>query len=260
MAMAEMILHAEAQAPPAAPQRRWGWGIAFSVILHLLLVLALLFWHPATPPRQQEAPAPIPVEVVMEEPPPPPPAPQPAPRQREELDQATRYAENPKAGNADQISRALQEKDAAKTARRASEAVPFPGPAAARPEEEEAQAVIASTTSAQGSQIGGRLGALIRAQLTPCWSYYGQNWRGVADIGQLRLYVEAELDPNGALVRPPIVAGQGGVTVRNEVVVAAVAEGARKAIAECAPYRFPDEIYNEWRRLKLVFLLEPGRR
>ena len=75
------------------------------------------------------------------------------------------------------------------------------------------------------------------------------------DIEKLRVYVETELYRNGTLKAAPVVFAKDGVTIRNEVVADVVAQGARQAIAQCAPYRFPPEIYERWKDLKLVFLL-----
>lgn len=244
-----------AQLHPLYRGWRWRLGLVIaSILLHGMFGGAAFVvpgWLSLLKPPQEQ---PIPVEIVTVEPP-PEPEPEPQPRQRRFLDRATNYAERPKAENPDQVPSRPDEKDEGPDV--VAEFDPGIGARAAL-EKKKAEAIVASNTREDGDQVGGRLGALLRAQIGPCWAHYAQSWARVKDIEQLRVYIEAELYTDGTLKLEPEVFAKDGVTVRNEVVADVVANGARDAIRACAPYRFPPDIYKDWKALKLVFLLDRG--
>lgn len=242
------------------PRRAINTAIAASVVFHILFVGTATYIYALVQAQTPELDI-VEVELIEEQRPPPqqPPQQQPQPQaqpqqpQDEILDQATKYAENPKADTQEQVAEE-QEEQSTIIAEISPEAR-----AKAEVEKKKSEAIATSNTPGEGDQIGGRLGALIRYQLTPCWAEFQYSYAGVQDIEQLRVYVEAELYPNGTLKAEPVIFAKDGVTVRNEVVADVVARNASEAVAQCAPYSFPKEIYDRWAHLKLKFILNRWR-
>lgn len=230
-------------------------AIIGSIVFHILFAGGVAYLY--TLAGKQPPPLDIvEVELIEEQRPPQPQQPQPQPQQqpqKEVLDQATKYAERPKADTQQQVAEEKRDEPAV-----VAEISPAAN-AKAELEKKKSEAIATSNTPGEGDQIGGRLGALIRYQLTPCWAEFQYSYAGVQDIEQLNIYVEAELYRNGTLKAQPVIFAKDGVTVRNEVVADVVAQNAQAAIARCAPYKFPQEIYERWSHLKLRFILDRWR-
>jgi|GEM_PF-2119544 len=240
------------------PKRALNTAIASSIVFHFLFVGTATYLYTLVQAQPPELDI-VEVELIEEQRPQPQPQPQqqaqpqPQQQQREILDQATKYAENPKADTQEQVAEE-QEDQSTIVAEISPEAL-----AKAEVEKKKSEAIATSNTPAQGDEIGGRLGALIRYQLAPCWSEFQYSYAGVQDIEQLNIFIEAELYRNGTLKAQPVVFATEGVTVRNEVVADVVARNAAESIARCAPYKFPQEIYDRWSHLKLRFILNRWR-
>ena len=84
----------------------------------------------------------------------------------------------------------------------------------------------------------------LRQQISRCWSPP----IGVLDAVGLVVKLDVELAPDGALVRPPIVANTS-----SDPIFTIASEAAARAVVQCQPYSLPADKYDAWKHMIVNF-------
>lgn len=171
-----------------------------------------------TPPVRQ-------AEPVRETPPTPTPERQETPRETQTAQAAN---DSEPEFDADEIAALLNRQESAGGGARRSET----------------QAAIGNTRSTGERLTQSELDAL-RGQIQRCWSPPA----GVSEAGSLRISIQMQLDPSGALQGVPTIVSGGGASTIERVA----GEAALRAIRRCAPYNLPIEKYETWSQVQINF-------
>ncbi|WP_062228882.1 cell envelope integrity protein TolA [Aureimonas frigidaquae] len=185
--------------------------------------------EPAPEPEPQ-LPQNVPTPQVRPQPPQPVETPRPQPTRTAERTPQERPAQDQteREFDADEIAALLnREQSAGGGARRSEQAASLGGQ---------------RTTGAKLSQ--SELDAL-RAQVQRCWSPPA----GISDAGTLRVSIQMQLDPSGALIGVPQIVNGGGSSTAERVA----GEAAVRAVRRCAPYSLPSDKYDSWRQVQINF-------
>jgi outer membrane biosynthesis protein TonB len=207
---------------------------------------------PEAVPLPAEKPKPKPKPVAKPKPPPKPaakvaaapPAPVPRRKPRPPPDQfqtlLKNLAKEKRTANHDQAKKAEKK----------------PAPAEAEPFD--AQKLVAALnvpsrrTSIDRQRLGSTLAAMVKQQVTPCWSIPG----GAKDVQDMKIAVRIQLNPDGTLRGAPRL--EDARRLQADPFYRAVAESALRALRNprCSPLRLPLDQYDIWK--DITFLFEPG--
>ena len=115
-----------------------------------------------------------------------------------------------------------------------------------------AEAPRAAAVSAQA--VAG-LGDAIARQVQPCANRINNPGPGA---NLIRTKLRMRMNPDGSLAARPVVSGQSGTNDENRRYAQRVGELASAAVIQCAPYKLPDELYeNGWKDIIINYRL-PG--
>jgi len=92
----------------------------------------------------------------------------------------------------------------------------------------------------------------LRSQIQPCWSPPV----GAPHPERLVVSFDLFLNPDGSVAQPPQLTADSETAVVRDSFVRAAADAARRAIYTCAPYKLPEDRYQEWREIN-PFIFDP---